>query len=255
MTLVSEIITDAYRQSNILAIGTSPTTAQSTEALRYLNRIVESIFGKEVGENLEEFPVGDNNVEEFYMDPTLFQDFLYIPKNKRLMCNLTEAVTVNLHPSPDDGCRIGVSDISNNLSTFNLTINGNGRTIEDASSLVLNTDGINQEWFYRADLGNWVKLTNLIATDTFPFPIAFDIVFITMLAMYLNPSYGATITPDTNAMYTRQKNQMQARYATSKEIPTNEALTRLPLTSIDRRYYHSNTYMDSETAFNRGWIW
>jgi hypothetical protein len=49
LTLVSEIITDAFRQSNLVAVGTTPTTEETTEALRYLNRIVKSVFGNEAG--------------------------------------------------------------------------------------------------------------------------------------------------------------------------------------------------------------
>ena len=62
MTLVSEIISDAFRLSNITRVGGSPTSDQETEALRYLNRIVKSVFGNEAGENFLPFPIGDRGI-------------------------------------------------------------------------------------------------------------------------------------------------------------------------------------------------
>jgi hypothetical protein len=37
VTLISSIITDAYRESNMLALGKDPTANQSAEALRLYN--------------------------------------------------------------------------------------------------------------------------------------------------------------------------------------------------------------------------
>jgi hypothetical protein len=258
MTLVSEIITDAFRQSNLLAIGSSPTTNQQTEALRYVNRIVMSVLGNEAGENLEAFALGGNNIEApsgypWYGEQP-FGDW-YLPMNKRVMLNLTQVATIPLHPMPSDGARFGIVDTSNNLAVNNLTIQGNGRTIEGLTSLVLNIDGLNQQWFYRQDLGNWMRITNLILTDEFPFPIEFDQMFITLLAMSINPAYGASIDDQTNMLYMRARSQFRARYHNAIQTNSEQGLLRLSGIFGNSRFYEHNYLSDPETIFDRGYPW
>jgi hypothetical protein len=239
MTLVSDILTDAYRQSNLLAIGGTLTTNQQTEALRHLNRIVKSVLGNEVGEPFTPVPLGRLNIErpsgwpwyENFPEPDWF-----VPENSRLMCNLTGSGEVFLHPTPDDGSRLSVIDVGQNLSTFPLTLNANGRRIEGQPSVVLNNDGYNAEWLYRADLGEWRLVSPLTLPADFPFPEEFDFYFITLLAMALNPAYGVTMDPQTQLMMVRSRSQIRSRY--HNNIPTRSelGLIRSPLTSQDRWY-------------------
>lgn len=46
------LIQAAYREGNLIPVGSSPSTAEMTEALPALNRLVDGIFGYEMGENL-----------------------------------------------------------------------------------------------------------------------------------------------------------------------------------------------------------
>lgn len=259
MTLVSQIITDAYRQSNLLAIGASPTTAQQTEALRYVNRIVKSVLGNEAGARLEPFPIGRNNVDRPFgypwYDDTPSNDW-FVPKDKRLVLNLDRSLTLYLHPKPDDGTRVGVSDVSDNLATYNLVLDGNGRTIEDANTLTLSTNGLNAEWFYRSDLGNWMRVTNLQLGDEFPFPEDFDDMFITMLAMRLNPAYSVEMDQQSAAVFTRSRAQFRARYKGTVEVESEEGLIRMPRVATDRDgWTRDNYYGDPTSAFDRGLPW
>jgi hypothetical protein len=237
MTTVSQIITDAFRQSNLIPVGTSPAQAQQNEALRYINRIVLSVLGNEAGENLSPLGVGSNNISRPtgypYFDDLLVNEW-FVPENTRIMFNLGNPVSLYLHPNPDDGTRIGVVDVSGNFSTNNLTLKGNGRNIEAASELVLSTNGTANEWMYRADTGNWSKTTNLLIGDVFPFPEDFDDMFITMLAIRINPAYGRMIDAQSAAVLDRSRNQLRARYATHKEIAVERAL--VALTNYDARY-------------------
>ena len=50
MTIASVIITDAYRESNLIPVGQSETTAEQTEALRRLNRIIDRLISTAAGE-------------------------------------------------------------------------------------------------------------------------------------------------------------------------------------------------------------
>src|SRR3546814_1582913 len=90
------------------------------------------------------------------------------------MLNLEEPVDLYLHPEPDDGSRFAVIDASENVATFNTTLYGNGRLIEGAFTQLLNEDGVDKEWFYRADLGNWLLYAPLTIVLEFPFPEEFE---------------------------------------------------------------------------------
>jgi hypothetical protein len=59
VTLVSSIITDAYRESNMLPLGKVPTANQTTEALRLYNALIDAIYGGDAGERLTDWPLGN----------------------------------------------------------------------------------------------------------------------------------------------------------------------------------------------------
>lgn len=244
MTLVSEIITDAYRQSNLVAVGGSPTTAETTEALRYLNRIVLSVFGNEVGDPLTAFPLGDTNIVRPsgfpYYDANPGPEW-FVPKNARVVLNLNNTLSMYLHPMPNDGTRFAVNDIAGSLATSNVTVYGNGRTIENATSVILSTAGLDQEWFFRADTGNWVKSSPLLSSDTFPFPSEFDDFFITLLAGRINPSNGTAMDPQSQLALDRARTQLRARYKQEVPVSPNLAVIRLPNMSKDTRYNGTGT--------------
>lgn len=256
MTLVSQISTDAYRQSNLIPIGGAPTAAQLAEALRHLNRIVKSVFGNEAGEQLKAFPIGRNNIEAPSGYPwynTIPGGDWFVETNRRLMLNLTETATVPLHPAPADGARMGVSDISETLASYDLVLDGNGRTIEDAPTLIVAESGVNREWFYRQDLGNWMRLSDLTDANTFPFPEEFDDLFITMLAMRINPSYGRAIDDQSVASMNRTKRQFQARYQNHQEVDVEPGLYRHSHMTADRQNYYGHSHGDDNSVFNKGY--
>lgn len=257
MTLVSQIITDAFRMSNLIAIGTTPTADEQTEALRYLNRIVKSVFGNEAGEQLAAFPLGDRNRSRPGGYPWYGEEpgnDWFVPKNVRLVLNLDSDVTVYLHPSPDDGSRFAVTDPSEILATNSLTVNGNGNRIETALSVLLNTNGLDSEWFYRADLANWAKYAPLVAADTFPFPEEFDDFFIGMLALRINPSYATMMDDQSSMMMTRSKSQLRARY--TQNIPTPAELGLIRMSKMTADWYEwGRDYglYNPNSMFNKGW--
>lgn len=228
MAVVSEIIKDAFREANLIPIAQSPTLAEQEEALRLLNRFVRSMFGNEAGDKLQPYSVGNNNVVSndlpFVFD---FSSPSYVPLNARLIVNLTAATTLNLHPEPEDGSRLGVVDVSGNFDVFNLTLVGNGRSIEAATTTVLNTASLTKEWFYRADLGNWVAITDLALDDVFPLPLEFEDLFVIGLATRLNPRNGVAIDDQAMMHFRRQRNLFRARYAQKTEQHSEYGLVRM----------------------------
>lgn len=254
MTTVTQIIYDAFRQSNLLAITAQPTAAQSTEALRYLNRLVKSVFGNEAGDQLTGFPIGRVGYERPagypWYDLVPDNDW-FVPENTRLMVNIDQPLAVYLHPNPDDGCRVAVTAANTDLTENYIVLYGNGRLIESQPIALVATD---IELFYRADLASWQRYAPLVDADLFPFPEEFDDFFITMLALRLNPSYGATMDPQSQEVLRRSKSQLQSRYTQNEPQRSELALIRPSKLAADRDQWGTMYSMyNPNSMFNKGW--
>ena len=252
MTLVSSLITDAYRESNMLPLGVSASANQVTEALRLHNQILSAIYGGEAGERLEDWPLGtfDRDATDFdYLLPYSDRRLHHPPINQRLIVTNTEATTIYLSVKPQDGARMGIADPYSRLSTVPITLDGNGRPIEAAATLLLNTDGLFREWIYRADLAAWVRVTDVLATDNNPFPSKYDIMFIIMLAMRLNPRYGHSLAPESLQALKTNKREFVARYLQSRPLEIDDSIS-WPFMS--RQGYDTQRAFNSQQSFNRG---
>lgn len=204
MTTASELITSAYRESNLVGVGRSLSTAQQTEGLTLLNNLIPATIGQEIGEEFCDMNVGGEYDDDYNWE--------WLPENVRLVFNTGSAQTFKLHPRPYDGQRLAVTDPGSNLATANVTLDGNGRTIEGTATVVLATDGLNASWLYRADLGNWVRITDLALGDTLPIPREFDDYFSILLAMRLNPRHGRELAQSSASWLQSQANRLEARY-------------------------------------------
>ena len=241
MAFVYEIVKDAFREANLIAITQSPTLDEQTEALRLLNRFVRSIFGNEAGDKLQSAAVGTGNVTTTGSLPTYtFTGTSYAPLNVRLVANIITPTSINLHPDPEDGSRIGVVDATGNFSTQNMTLVGNGRKIDGALTAVLAITSLQKEWFYRADLGSWMAISNLLLNDTFPFPIEFEDLFVIGLASRLNPRNGAAMDEQAVMNYKRQRSLFRARYSQSVQQASEDGIVRLTGTRLNRELGQQN---------------
>lgn len=254
MTTVAEIIEEAFRESSITADLQSATPTQTSQALARLQNVVGSAYGFEVGEPLSDWPIGLEGIQwptDFVWSQIIWER----PRiNVRLIAASDEAQTVYLPERPYDGSRVALIDPASRLAAAPITLDGNGRTIEGAQTLVNNVDGTTKIWFYRADLGNWTLVTPLAATDTFPFPPEFDDYFITQLAMRLNPRYGRSMTQESLDAHARALALLQARYRQSENIAVDPALRRLGLQydsgdNLSRFYPYSPPMVG-----DRGWM-
>src|SRR6478736_5842152 len=110
MTSVSSIIYQGLRENNVIAIGASPTTPETNECLTRLQSICLSVFGNEVGENLNPWPLGNygRSTESRFV---VSEQFLTYPQiNSMLIAVNEEPQTVYLPVNPSDGSRIGMVD-------------------------------------------------------------------------------------------------------------------------------------------------
>lgn len=252
MTLVSSIITDAYREGNILPLRKVPDAFQVAEALRLYNGNIRSIYGDDAGEGLTDWPLGTFNYESPNYGPYPYTDYQinHPTINRRLIVTNTEAKTIWLTPFPQDGARMAIADPFGRLSTVPVTLDANGRTIEGSPTLLLNVDGTFREWFYRADLGQWVAISGLTEGNENPFPDDFDNFFIIGLALRLNPRYGREIDEQSVMVFKSERRKFVARYLQSQPLEIDDSLS-WPFMSTQS--YDQQRAFSSNWAFNRGW--
>lgn len=223
MTLASIIIQRAYRESNIIPVGTQPSTSQQIEALAVLNSGIRSLPGSVFSENLTDWGIpfsqrvgnvaANSPLYPGSARPIVPQSNPYPPKNTRMVWD-GSTQTVYMPENPPDGARMAlVQSAGNGQQTPGLlTLSGNGRTVEGSANYLSST-ATHRNWLYRADLGDWVRIyQDLLASDNLPFPDVFDDFFITGLAIRMSPMYGKTIQAATTGTYTRMASMIRARY-------------------------------------------
>jgi hypothetical protein len=224
MTLVSQIVYDAARESDLIALGQTQEAVAAVEGLRLLNRVVASTLGNEVGENLTDWVLSD---EIPYVD-YVWWAYEWLPGNIRIITANQTAQTRRLTPYPQNGQRIQIVDTAGDLSTYPVTLQpGAFKFNGSASDYVANTDGLNATWMFRADLGDWVRVLPLESADEFPFPEAYDDAFVTMLATRLNPRYNQALSEESRAAMRRAIGQLKAAYSNTQNVPVDPALLRL----------------------------
>jgi hypothetical protein len=236
MTTASEIITRAYRDPNIIGTGKTPTSAEVTEALPLLNTIIQNVFGRVVGEFVEDWPIGtfytapDN--AQFPFSPNNYtpqeQVWIYPVQNSRLLVRLLQPTTIYFEPYPDDGAQMEVVDNANDWANDTLTIDANGRTIEQddgtfASQLVISSAPTAPIHFvYRADLSRWVRVPTLdntgTGTEVMPLPEEYDDWFSIALASRLAPRFSKQMPDMLLATGQSLQKQMKTRYRQTARI-------------------------------------
>jgi hypothetical protein len=258
MTICSEIVQQAFRETNLIPIGTDPTTDEQAEGMKSLQGLAASIYGNEMGELLKLFPLGQNNISVpsgYPWGNGYPPQQWWVPLNVRVVCNLTAPVTdppVYLNPAPQDGTRMGVVDASGNFATNNLALNGNGRTIEGLPEIILSADGTKTDWVYRADLGDWKKVAPLTLADEWPWPEDFDDMIVVMLAMRLNPRNSQPIAQESVLAMKRSKEQFRARY---KQIVNTASDPGLLYPTVQTYPNNRRPYGYQPGTGDSGWAW
>jgi len=246
-TLLSEIVVQAFREGNFIATGESTTTEELAEAMPRLRNLISTILGFELGEQYREWyvpttldpvaptrypltPTGDGS--------TSATSYIYPPANVRLVVKITASKTLYLPATPRDGARIAYADMGSTV-TADLTLDGNGRLIEDmsgsaAASIVTDLDAVTpvtfhgQQWLYRSDLGTWKYLDPALAsTDTMPLPPEFDDLFVCGLAMRLSPRFGTQVDQVIAERYADMLQRCKKRYKQSENMPSSVEMRQM----------------------------
>lgn len=230
MTTIRQLIVDAYREGGIVQIETEPSAGQMDEGLRRMQSFVSSLVGNELGTPLTDLYYGksvNGNSDQWYYDKSGDISSRFVPANVRLNIYNTSNASVYLEPNPQEGARFAISDADGTLSTHSLTVEGNGKRINGASSLILNTNNEIREWFYRADLNQWVEITPLTLNSQSPFPVEFDELLSIGLAFRLNPRYRTSAAPESVQFFNRAKSQFRSRYSQTSVEPVEAGLYRI----------------------------
>lgn len=233
MATVGEIVRQAYRQENIIAIGQtvgsgSYTAAQETEGVELFESAWKALLGSKIGENLLNWPAPPRPTlttdYNFPLYPTPNNNILpndvwpYPQQNTRLITNLQGPTTIYLKQNPNDGARMGLQNIGASFAVNPLTLDGNGMLIEGGASLILNVGTSTPLlWFFRADLGEWKRVETLVAASESPLPSEFDDFFRCTVAMALCPRYGKS--PQQMTITTAQEGRAKAIGRYMQEMP------------------------------------
>lgn len=236
MTTAATIIQAAFREGNMIPVGQQPTAAQQSEAFDKLNRLVLGILGYKMGENLTDWlvpqpqrtaPVAANYPQFPFSDDLLGVGltsssavYPYPPNNRRIVYGGTTQ-TVYFPQKPNPGSQMAVvqgSGAGDGGSVGNvLTLDGNGRTIEGATTKTFTFASpafAGRRWFYRDDLADWTAVLTLdpVTNTNMPYPAEFDDFFVCALAKRLAPNYGKIIAKETVEAALTAESAFYARY-------------------------------------------
>lgn len=226
MTTTSAIIVDAYRESNLIAAGATPSPAQQTEALARLTSLIAGVYGYDVGENLRDWMVGYVNQQ----NPDCgwqSTDWSYPISNSRLLLNHNTVQTIYLPENPENGARIQIIDVNGALATHAVSLIGNGRLIDGQPTALLNTNALNKTWMYDDSTAQWKAISDLTLESDMPFPLEFDDLFIIRLAARLNPRYGRSLSDLSIARLNDMQTQIETRYRQHFTPPVGPATRNL----------------------------
>jgi hypothetical protein len=223
MTIVLDIITQAYRESNLLPLGDVPSADQAAEGLTLLNRVVSSALGYDIGDKLVDWNIGPDQNDPSWAE----SQWTYPTVDTRLNCSAVTAQTIRLPANPYDGARISIVSVGQSFATYPVTLDGNGRLIESAATKVINTDGFTRVWLFRADLASWVAVAPFTQADEFPFPPEFDDAFQLRLAMRINPRFGRAMAAESASALSMAMSQLSARYTPKRTVPVDAGLLSL----------------------------
>lgn len=225
MTLVSQIITDAYRETNFIAEGATESATQQADALRRLISIVEGVLGYDAGKKLLDWPIGfASRAEQDVENSWTANDWIWPVQNSRLVLDHTAPQTIYFPPNPDNGARMAIVDPHNKLATFAITLNGNGRTIDGLASA---TPTQYTEWLYNARYADWRTVSTLTANAEMPFDPKFDDFFIIKLAARMSPRYGRSLNDLSLMRLSELAAQMESEYNQTEAMPAPTALQKI----------------------------
>lgn len=242
---VSQIITRAYREPNIVAVGNAPTAAQQSEGVDNLNSFMSTALGMDLGEPLIDWiapapqrtaPVAANYPQGPWSWAGVGGGLYgvvgsnvtpYPPVNSRVVWG-GNTLTVYFPEKPANGSRLsliqgsGLGDSGEPGDV--LTLDGNGRYIAMPGSTpnyaptqdftFTNTGATPAaDWIYIAAYGLWFPIGTLTLADNFLFPPDYDDYFVIGLAGRLGPKYNKALSQESQAAFLMSQSKIKSEFA------------------------------------------
>lgn len=233
-TLVADIVSQAFREGNFTAVGEETTPEELAEGVARLRNLVNAVFGFELGELLRDWYVPQELNPEAPLGRlrdasgagvTTSVPYAYPPSNVRLLVGLSTPRTLYFPANPSDGARMAFLNMGT-PDTVDVTLSGNGRFIEGETSITSDADATpdpvafhGRKWLYRADRGEWVRLTQIAADGSVPTPPEFDSLWICGLAIALAARFQANIQPQIVQTYRDMTSRLKMRYKQTEAYP------------------------------------
>lgn len=235
MTLISDIVSAAWKETNDVALESGPTEAESEHARLMLTRILHATLRFLAGQKLPVWavpPIKGSTTRYNYplgnMDRNpVADDMMPFPPTNRTVRAVTD-YTVFLDPFAEDGAQM-VFTVANPGAV--LTVNPNGLLIDDSASLTVTGPG--QAWlFFRSDLGKWITiLPSYGFDDEMPFPPEYDDYFTVLLSLRLTPLTGREPNAVVMSVASQGESDLRARYFQNMPV----ALDSEVFSSSDKR--------------------
>lgn len=233
------IITEALRGSGRIDQDEYPSAGELEAGLKDLYSVLQNLLGFELGG-----PFYEKNINK---DTELNKkiDISRSGKSYRFNCNLLRDSVLCLPSVPKNGSRLSIIDSRNSFGTYSLTLDANERAIDGLDTIVLNEDGTVKEWFYRADLGQWLEVRQPHILSDLPIPAKYDRLLTYMLVEFL----GGELTQGEAATVRTLRRRMRAEYAETIETGSELALLITSASDWNRgNYWSKNDLWD----FNKG---
>lgn len=225
MSSVDELINAAFRESNIIPVGSSATEDERTEALQVLNRAVGASVGLVIGETLHDWRVPyDQTTSPVHANPPMLPGTgenavakewpNNPPENSRVVWDGTDQ-SVFFPSRPCAGSQMAlVLPVS---AAGTIVLEGNGNAIEGSGSYSVSAADYTEElkWIYRPDLASWQPLKTVSLTDESPLPPDLDELLILSLAVRLAPRFGKKISVEAAGVYAEAQKSARTRYRQS----------------------------------------
>ena len=221
MSTVRTLIVQALEEIGVARNDRTFRARDGDVALERLNTIVAGIFGQGVGENLK--------------DQAITSAETVLANTRAVVSTHSAAFTITLPEEPDNGARFQLVDSAAGFAARPVTVNPNGRLIEGATaSIAASTNGYNRTWFYRADLADWKRISALVLTDEFPFPLEYDDAFAIQLALRLAPRFGKSISQESVAASQRALSGLRAKFRQRVVTRADTAVLNLSVQATGR---------------------
>lgn len=194
MATVKTLAHEALDHLFITEGGEEPSAEDSAKAVSSMLRVLS---------RLPEYGGGRTLVDE-----TVTEAVTAKPDGRYVVA--VTGLTITLPADPQDGARVAVVPIAGSV-----TVKPDNRKVEGGTASLSVTDGTT--WAYRADLADWVKVTDLSSGSESPWPASCDAALGHFCAKEAAAKFSAQITPELGMLISESEAFIRSKYVRPRE--------------------------------------